>query len=205
MNQVKWKTTEVKKIADCGKLSFLTDSVITPSGRKTEYNYFETKDSVIVVPLRIKNEEEISFIFVEQYRYPIGRNQYEFPAGARELKESNEEAARRELKEETGYEAKTIKFFYSFNPLPSASSFKTAVYVAHIEGEPGETNYDENEKDSGMRTKEFSADQVLKMISDNEITDGKTLAALTTVLLQSPKALEYANSFSHNENDNEEV
>lgn len=196
MNQ-KWKTNSIVKIADGGeRLKLYSDGVTTPSGRESTYYHVETLDGVLIIPLRIKNEEEVSFIFTEQYRYPIGRRQFEFPGGAKAPGEANEDAARRELREETGYEAKSIKFLYSMNPIPSLSSFKMSVYVAYIEDEPGETHHEDDEEDAGLSTKEFSADRVLQMIRENEITDGKTLAALATVLLQSPKALEYANSLA---------
>jgi len=201
-----WKTNNVERISDGGgRVSLYVDQVTTPSGRDTEYYHVELQDGVMVVPLRVRGDE-VSFIFVQQYRYPVNRREFQFPGGAKtNAGETNEAAARRELKEETGYDAKSIKFFYSFNTMPSKSAHKMSVYVAYIEGEPGEIDYEEDEVDAGLTVKEFSADQVLKMIRDNEIADSKTLAALATVLLQSPKALEYANSFSHDETNDAEV
>ena len=49
--------------------------------------------------------EESEVVLVRQYRHGIGRASLELPAGVIEPQESPEEAARRELAEETGYES----------------------------------------------------------------------------------------------------
>ena len=64
--------------------------------------------SGIVVILAMTEDKKV--LFTEQYRIPLGKNVVEFPAGlvndlASEVDESFEEAASRELLEETGYEA----------------------------------------------------------------------------------------------------
>jgi ADP-ribose pyrophosphatase len=64
---------------------------------------------VVIVPLTAERR----LLFVEQYRVPLGRNVIEFPAGlvgdeAGREKEALIDAARRELLEETGFEAATL-------------------------------------------------------------------------------------------------
>jgi len=196
-----WKTNKISRLAHAGDLQLYTDEVLTPSGNEEEMHYLEARDSVMIVPLKVKSEEEVSFILIEQYRYPIGRSHFEFPAGDKDPTESNEEAAKRVLGNVSGYKEMQTKFFYSYNPIPSISSLKTSIYVAYVEDDPEGSEKSNTE----INVKEFSADEVLRMIRDNELTDGKTLAALTTVLLQSPKALEYANSFSQDERIDEKL
>jgi 8-oxo-dGTP pyrophosphatase MutT (NUDIX family) len=190
-----WNKKSRIKLAESRRLTFFKDIVETVGGREAEYPVINTYDGVIIIPIKVTSKD-IKFIMVEQYRYPIGRKQLEFPGGAKENNQTNEEAATKELKEETGYIAKNLRFLYSMNPIPSISPFKTAVYLALIDGEPEPLNIEEDEKDAELAVKEFTADELLKMIKENEITDCKTLAALSVVLLQSPKALEYVNSFA---------
>ncbi len=65
---------------------------------------------VVLIPVTDKRE----VVFVEQFRIPVERKIIEFPAGLVNdmdifSHESLEETARRELLEETGYEAETLK------------------------------------------------------------------------------------------------
>jgi 8-oxo-dGTP pyrophosphatase MutT (NUDIX family) len=189
-----WKRKSRRKLGSSRRLTLYRDVVETSDGKKNEYPFLETKDGVVVIPVKVNEKNEPRFIMIEQYRYPIGRMQLEFPGGAREDGQTNEEAAHKELREETGYEAKSLKFMYSMNPVPSISPFKTSVYLATVEGEPEPLEVEDDEKAAGLSVKEFGADELLQMIRDNELTDCKAVAGLAVVLLQSPKALEYATS-----------
>jgi len=191
-----WMLNSREKLAATPYMTLVKDNVTSPSGKPVEYFHMKVGDGVIVVPIRVGQNGEVSFVMVQQYRYPVGKFEYEFPGGLKEPSEAAEVAARRELLEETGYEAKKIKFAYVINSMPGSMSSKIYVYTATIEGEPKELKLDDSEADFGLVVKEFSSDQLLKLVTDNEVTDAKTVAALAVVLLQSPKALEYANSIN---------
>lgn len=61
-------------------------------------------DAVVIIPLlQSKTSSTIETILVRQYRPPLGRYSLEFPAGLIDAGESPQQAALRELKEETGY------------------------------------------------------------------------------------------------------
>ncbi|CAJ1964915.1 unnamed protein product [Cylindrotheca closterium] len=59
-------------------------------------------DAVVIIPL-LKSGEKMETILVEQFRPPVGKNTMEFPAGLIDKSETPEQAALRELKEETGF------------------------------------------------------------------------------------------------------
>lgn len=170
------------------------DTVTTPKGEMTYY-LCESHDGVVVVPIKVKSDN-IYFVLVEQYRYPLDRKILEFPGGLCNPGEPKEQAARRELKEETGYEAQQIKFVYSFENAPSRDRSKTAIYLAIVEDEPHQTKLDKWEEASELSIKEFSSDEVYKMITENEITDTISVAALSVVMMQSPKAKDYMGSLA---------
>ena len=72
---------------------------------------------VAVVPVTDEGE----MILIRQYRPPLDNYVVEFPAGLNDRGERLEEAASRELMEETGYEAKEM-IFLAKGPLSSGSS-----------------------------------------------------------------------------------
>ncbi len=81
------------------------------------------KECEIVAVLAVNDDNQL--LLVEQYRVPVGRNVIELPAGlANDLEthpdESLADAAKRELLEETGYEAGKMTFLIR-GPLSAAT------------------------------------------------------------------------------------
>jgi len=73
-------------------------------------------DAVVVIPLLRRSGDPSSTtetVVVEQFRIPVRQQTVEFPAGMIDAGESAEEAAVRELKEETGYIGHSAKAFGS--------------------------------------------------------------------------------------------
>ncbi|VEU34127.1 unnamed protein product [Pseudo-nitzschia multistriata] len=107
------------------KLETLSYTDATGSQRKWDYATRTTKasksstDAVVIIPLlkrpykkegetgNEKDEEDkddvLDTLLVEQFRPPVGRATLEFPAGLIDAGETPEQAALRELREETGY------------------------------------------------------------------------------------------------------
>lgn len=159
---------------------------------KKQFEYFTVSigDGVLVIPIKIKNNK-VSFVFTKQYRVAAGSDSIEFPKGGMDYGEAPEAAAERELMEETGLKATKMKFFYSMHSFP-ASPNKLFVYLALIADEtPAAQELDDLEEAAELHTVELTADDLLKMIKTNEITDGQSLAALTTVMLQTGAAAQY--------------
>jgi 8-oxo-dGTP pyrophosphatase MutT (NUDIX family) len=77
-----------------------TDTVELPDGSILEsYHVVEYADWVNIIALTDRD----SVVLVKQYRHPVASVQWEFPGGAINDGEPLEEAAKRELLEETGY------------------------------------------------------------------------------------------------------
>jgi ADP-ribose pyrophosphatase len=117
------------------------DHVRMPSGRKTVREVVEHPGSVIVVPVTVDDE----VLFVRQYRYAVDERVIELPAGLLDEGEDPEDAARRELAEETGYEAGEMTLLGSAWVSPGYSREQSHFYVATgcLETHPFETNPEE--------------------------------------------------------------
>ena len=102
--------------------------------RKQGWEYVERSNcSGIVVIIAVTDEQKL--LLVEQYRIPVGRPVIEFPAGlVGDLHESPDElletAAKRELKEETGYDAAHMEFLTEGPPSAGLSSEILTFYRA---------------------------------------------------------------------------
>ena len=116
-------------------------------------------------------------VMVRQYRKPAGRVMLEVPAGKIDPGESAEAAAKRELKEETGYTAGKIKFLMQFYPSVGYSEEILYLYLC-TDLTPGETNFDENE---AIDIEEYEINRLHKMVMDGDVQDAKTIIAIMTV------------------------
>ena len=125
------------------------------------------------MPLISDNE----IIMVRQYRYALKRETLEIPAGKIDKGEGPEECIKRELVEETGFEAKSIKWLYTYAPAIGYSNELIHLYVGR-DLIKVEKEIDENEI-SSLET--LPLKKVLGMIRNHRIIDSKTIIALAFV------------------------
>jgi ADP-ribose pyrophosphatase len=119
-------------------------------------------------------DSDENVLMVTQYRYPIGQHLLEIPAGKLEKGEQPLAAAARELSEETGYTAAKIVPMGEFYPTPGFCSEKLYLYLA-TDLTPGQCHPDEDEF---LTVSKIKLDTLVQMVMDNEIIDGKTIAAV---------------------------
>lgn len=115
------------------------------------------------------NEDDEIFL-VNQYRYPFGKMMLELPAGKLERGEDPLDCARRELEEETGYEAESLELFDIMYPSPGCLEEKHYIYRAYGLRFKG-MHLDEGEF---LDVVTLPLEKALDMALKNEITDAKT-------------------------------
>lgn len=122
-------------------LHVFVDQIRLPNGNAGFREYIKHKGAVAVLPLT----EEGEVICVRQYRYAVGDTVLEIPAGKLDsVDEVHEEAARRELREETGASCRELHFLGTYIGSPAILDEKIDLYFA--EGLTfGETDPDEDE------------------------------------------------------------
>ena len=150
------------------KLFSVVEEVATdPSG-------FEIKRSIIRHPgsaVMMAVDEQERVLLVKQFRLPAEAELWELPAGRIDPGESALEAAKRELREETGYQAKKWTELASFWASPGYVQEKMNVFLAEelTEGKQ------EPMEDERIEIRWFDKDELHRMIRAGQVIDGKTL------------------------------
>ena len=121
--------------------------------------------------------DEGKMVMVRQFRKAAERVIFEAPAGKIDPGEKPEVTAIRELKEETGYTAKNVRYLTHFYPSVGYSEEKLYLYLC-TDLTPGETSFDENEC---LEIEEWPIDELINMIINGQICDGKTIVAIMLV------------------------
>ena len=172
------KQIEREEIFSGKVLKVVKDKVLLPDGTTSYREFCLHNGGVAVLPLT----DDGRVIVVKQYRYAHQREFIEIPAG--KLDKPGEiplEAAKRELKEETGATAERITFLGTVDTTPALINEKLHLYLA--EGLSfGEMSLDEDEFLSNERIP-FST--LLNMVMSGNIQDAKTqIAVLKTAKIK---------------------
>lgn len=112
-------------------------------------------------------------VLVRQFRYPIGRELLEIPAGKLERGEEPYPAAMRELREETGGRTSRLEVLGDYYGSAGFCDEKLTLYFARLE-QMGETDPDEDEF---LTVERYPLPAFASMIARGDIVDGKTLSA----------------------------
>ena len=147
------------------------DEVLLQNGKISTREYVLHPGAVAVVPILDDNK----VVLVRQFRYPIGKDLLEIPAGKFDFKgEDPLECAKRELKEETGYVAKNYKYLGYIYTTPGFSNEVIHIYLA-TDLKKGDAKPDEDEI-IDIEIKDF--DEIVQKCINGEITDSKTIIGI---------------------------
>ena len=155
-------------------LDFYEDTVELPDGQQQKWDYVHHRrgGGACIVPVL----EDGRILMVRQYRPAIDRWTLELPAGAKDEAEATTNTAGRELQEETGYA--TGKPLIQLATIRSAVAYcneMTDIYLALNVRQTSEQHLDEAEE---IRTELHTLQDLLAMIRDGVLQDGKTVTGI---------------------------
>jgi ADP-ribose pyrophosphatase len=153
------------------RLSVETREVAFPDGRKRDVVVVHPGEAVVI----LANCGNSRWYLIRQYRFAINSYILEAPAGTMEPGESPGETARRELIEETGFEAETLierGFIYT---TPGFTDEK--IYLFEARGLTPSDKYFRDE-DEFIELVTVSGHDLVMMCLDGRITDAKTISVI---------------------------
>ncbi|RKO68164.1 NUDIX hydrolase [Desulfofundulus salinus] len=151
-------------------LNLRVDTVLLPDGRTGTREVVEYAGAVAIVALNEKKE----VFLVRQYRYPVGKELLEIPAGKIENGEEPLQCAQRELAEETGLRAERWQPLCSFYSTPGFTSEKMYLFLARDLNQEGQ----HPDEDEFVQVVKVPLDEALAMLWRGEICDAKSTAGL---------------------------
>ena len=167
-----WTTVSTRPIYANQWIRVREDIAEVPDGRRTIYGVVEAKPAIGVLPF----VDDDTVLLVGQYRYVFGRFFWEIPTGAQEAGESELDAVRRELAEETGYVAQHFEKVCTFQTSNSFVSETAHAYVATGLTAASGTHHADATEFIELRTVPFV--EALRMVERSEIQDSITVIAI---------------------------
>ena len=163
-----------ESVFDGALLKVRRDRVRLPDGTLAFREYIRHPGAVVIVACL----DDGRLIFERQFRYPLGRAFLELPAGKIDRDEPIDRCARRELREETGYEAKAWAHLGVMHPCIGYSDERIEIFMAHDLTHVGHA-LDDGEF---LEVHLLTVDEAISAVHAGEITDGKTISALFRAL-----------------------
>lgn len=148
-------------------LKVAKDRIQLPDGKITDREFIKHPGAVVILPLF----DDGRVLLERQFRYPLGREFIEFPAGKIDPGEDHLECAKRELVEETGYTATSWQFVCTIHNAIAYSDEHLDIYLARGLT-AGEAKLDEGEF---LEIFTSTVPEMLSMVKAGQITDVKTI------------------------------
>jgi ADP-ribose pyrophosphatase len=171
MDDGSWRTLGREYVYQNPWCAFRVDEAELPSGLRIEYGVLESGGFAAVVP--VTNRGDV--VLVRQWRQPLGAFTLELPSGGVDAGEKPEQAARRELFEETGYRAEGLEHLASVHTSTGRSTevchlFRCVAVRDERGPRPEPTEF--------IQVVELSCGEAMEKVRGGGITDAATVLGL---------------------------
>lgn len=163
---------ESKELIKTKIFTVTEDLAKDPDGFEIHRAIIRHPGSAVMMPV----DDQGRVLLVKQFRLPADDYMWELPAGRLDPGESPLDAARRELREETGYSAEKWTELASFFSSPGFLEERMTVFLAQ-DLTAGEQDTMEDER---IELRWFETSEIDRMIRDRELRDAKTMVGYLT-------------------------
>lgn len=175
-----YKRMKRELVAKGAIIDYYQDTMLIPNGNVAKWDLIDHKGAAAVVAVRGDGK----ILMVRQYRNALERETLEIPAGGLNGRgEPTDQAARRELEEETGYTCDRLELLNSIYTTVAFCNEKIDIYLAR-DLKPGRQHLDEDEY---LNVEAYTLEELKQMVFDCKLQDSKTICAIMT----------YAAKFGH--------
>jgi ADP-ribose pyrophosphatase len=148
-----------------------------PNGQEHRVEIVRHSASVVLIPF----DEEGRVVIIRQYRAPLDREMWEFPAGRLDEGESADDAARRECEEEIGLVPHQVERVGGLYPAPGFCDEELIFFRVSDLRKPAADSTRKPDDDEDITTRIVSVAEVRAMVERGEIIDLKTAYAITLI------------------------
>lgn len=160
---MKWKILSSKYLSKHPYFTARVDKCETADGKIID-EYFVVELPTTVCAVSITKEQEV--LMVRQYRHPVEETLLEIPGGFIDENETPEEAMKRELKEETGYEFSSVTNVGRIAANPGVLNNFTYLFLATGGKKTSEQKLDKNEE---LQVEKITIPQLKNLFLQNKI------------------------------------
>ncbi len=135
-----WRFKTSRILLDHPRIRIVEDDLVLPDGQEISWLRYENmRDFVVIIAIQDNN-----LVLIQHYNHPLAAYLYEFPCGMIDEAETIEQAAYRELLEETGFKARKLERIGQFVSNPRRTNLRGHVVLAtdleqaEVALEPGE-------------------------------------------------------------------
>jgi len=162
-----WRRESDELVADCRVFKVKKRKYVHPDGRAGSFYVNESPDWIQAAALvKDKKTGKLKTVLVNQFRFGTESNSWEFPGGVAEDGETPQQAAARELLEETGYAGGRAKLVASYSPNPAIQSNLAHFVVIENCKKVAPAHWDENEE---IETKLADVDKLDALVGSKKI------------------------------------
>ena len=165
----KYKHLERKEVFKNNHITVYSEKLQLPNEKVVDWTFTGKREAVGIVA----SFDDNTILMVKQYRPAVKKVAMEIPAGLVEEGEDPQEAALRELEEETGYKAGKIEKVCEFYNSPGVTDGKFYIYYA----EELKKTHQHLDEDEFLEVERIS----LKDINITKLSDAKTMLAVSFI------------------------